>query len=292
MIATPQTVLIFGAGLIGTSLAIALKTTTPNIVIDAIELQDTYAKDAEQHGVFRHVHRKQGDCDELWYDLIVLAIPARAACEVLSWSVLHGDVIMDVCSVKQPLVDAFAQLQHPNPHVFIPTHPMAGKASGGPKHADATLFQGRPWLFLESHRPTPSFIEWIRQTGAHPTFLATAHDHDAAMATVSHGIHLSSLAAMLATADSADAHAVSEFARIAGPAFWDITRLASSPTDFWVDTLLANREQVIHYLSRLTTHIAAFQSRLELADDTGIREKLDAARAHRLAFEQERDAGK
>lgn len=260
-------------------MALALRRASGNILIDAVEGQDGYRREAQRVGVF----------DSVWpditavqqdYELAVLAIPARAACSLADSVSEVAEWTMDVCSIKRPIVEVFSRIAAKGRRC-VPTHPMAGKAKGGPGAAEADLFRGRPWLFLETH-PAPLQLEqMVAELGAVPTYVHSADDHDRNLAYLSHGIHLTSLSAMQA----ATGVEIDVAARIAGPAFWDITRLAASPSGFWIDTLLDNRDFVLEYLGGLQVEIQRFVRALQAADEELLRDLLDQARGSREGVE-------
>lgn len=276
-----RSILIVGAGLIGTSAGLALRGKRPSMIIDAVEPNASYRAHVRALPDFSNVYATTKEISGT-YDLVILATPPNVACDLLPWASEIGLHVMDVCSIKRPICDAAAAL--PDSAQFTPSHPMAGKAIGGPTEASAELFEGRPWLFLDSHVPPQQITEMMTDIGAQVYFLPTADTHDQVVGSISHGIHLTSLAAMIASGEQSLNHV----ADVAGPAFWDITRLATSPSEFWVDTLMANRSNVLSYLERLSAVVEAFRVQLEHADPTGLRAMLDQAREMRTAVDVQR----
>ncbi len=261
-------------------MGLALRRSRPDLHIDAVEPHPAYRQHIVDHAMFDAVYAAMEAVTDP-YDLIVLATPPYAACALLPWAASRAKRVMDVASVKSPICDAARTSRIER---FVPSHPMAGKASGGPAAADADLFHGRPWIFLESHPAPAEIADLVTSLGARLQYLENAEAHDRLLASLSHGIHLASLSAMLAaSAESAEIGAA-----MAGPAFWDITRLAGSPSGFWVDTLLANREHVLNMLDRLGRSIDQFRTCLDHADADGLRALLDEAREKRQAFEEKR----
>ncbi|WAH35130.1 prephenate dehydrogenase [Alicyclobacillus dauci] len=276
--------MIIGAGLMGTSLALAIKRACPSTTVDAMEVSQSHRKQAAEHGCFSHIYETFSDIQD-HYDVTFLAVPPGVASRMLPRLANVGHYIVDLCSIKSPICEAaeLAQMQDK----FVPSHPMAGKASGGPKDAEAALFVDRPWIFLESWSTPQSLIQFVVSLGARPTFVADAATHDEWMASVSHGIHLASLSAMLASHEQGGAEEDSR-PSIAGPAFWDITRLAASPSEFWVDTLMTNKPNVQRYLLALKRQILAFEQVLEDGDVQELERLLRAAKDARSTWESRR----
>lgn len=282
---TYSNILVVGAGLIGTSIALARKSLDLGDQFDAVEVSEENRADAQKWNVYQHVYSNIDQVSKS-YDLLILATPPSVSASLLEWSLKIAETVTDVCSVKLGICRKASALGSEAVR-FIPGHPMAGKASGGPREADASLFQDRPWIFLGSAERSEPLQSWSLQMGAVPTVVENARQHDEMMSFVSHGIHLASLTAMLASDESISSTGET-LAPIAGPAFWDITRLAASPPEFWVDTLLMNRESVMDYLTRLTRQVEQFQSILASGDASRLRDKLLSASAARSRWEADR----
>ena len=288
----PQSVLVIGCGLIGTSLALALRQAYPDCAIDGVEVFEQHRREAEKKGVFRTVYGDvpihtgetgSGELKEDVYDLAVVAVPVDAACAILPHLSGIAQWIMDVCSIKRPVCEAAksAGLQAE----FAPSHPMAGLSSAGPDQARGDLFTGRTWICL-NHWPACRVVEPVLTAlGARVVFLDSAEEHDAAMAAVSHGIHVVSLAAILAYAQAQD-EAQAHWALLTGPGFRDVTRLSSSSSSFWISTLLENRDFVIPQIDRVQRELERFKQVLESGDPAQLKDILDESRQERLKWKE------
>lgn len=178
-------------------------------------------------------------------DLVVLAVPPRASLELLREAARAsrasgrpGLVITDVVSVKQPIVRLAERL---GLRGFVGGHPMAGRERGGLAAARAGLFQGRAWALTPTTRTRRRALRavraLVRAVGARPVTLdAAAHDRSVAV--------LSHLPQLVAWALAAAARARGVDARLAGPAWREMTRLARSPRALWREILAANAREV------------------------------------------------
>lgn len=267
-----QSVLICGCGLIGTSLAMAWRHAQLPLQIYGLESLPAHRAQALQTGAFLDIYETPTIAT---YDLLVLATPVDIACAQLSAMDRQAKWVMDVCSVKQPLTDMAIALGRQQ--TFAPTHPMAGLAAEGPAQAAPAIFVNRPWLYLEEWSACTVVKPLLVATGAHVVPVASAHEHDAAMAAVSHGVHLASLMTMLMYRELLPEGRT--WADFTGPGFRDVTRLCASPSGFWASTLLANRENVLDALAAYGNQLEAFQSALKRGDATSLQCLLDAARA-------------
>lgn len=274
----PQSILVIGCGLIGTSFALAVKARDSEVVIDGVEINPLHFRSAQKHGVFSHLFENVADVSlpqNTPYDLAVLAVPVDAACLLLEETLLKAQVVMDVCSVKEGICRTAEELGAREQ--FAPTHPMAGLATAGPEQATAELFRNRPWLFIEGWSASQQVISLVREIGARIEILENPSQHDEAMAVVSHAIHLVSLSAMLAYGEAEEGSSIA-LSHLTGPAFRDITRLSGSPSGFWVSTLLANRRSVTEHLNQIVGQLQKFEVALKNGNAQQLVELLDSAR--------------
>lgn len=268
----PQSILVIGCGLIGTSLALALKQAFPSFSFDGVELDSHHRDIARRHGVFDHLYET---LPAKFYDLAILSVPIDVACTLLGKVGQLARLVMDVCSVKVPICDVATNLGYGTS--FAPTHPMAGLATEGPEQAHADLFVDRAWLCMDGWPACKEITFLLERIRARIEYIPTPADHDEAMAAVSHAIHLVSLSAMLAYGTT-QAEPDRAWAALTGPGFRDITRLSASPSGFWVSTLLANAPFVTRQLERVITELQSFQSALSTNDGERLKERLETAR--------------
>ncbi|GGJ07460.1 prephenate dehydrogenase [Alicyclobacillus cellulosilyticus] len=283
-------VLVIGCGLIGTSFALALrKTFGGQLEVDGVEPHPDHREALRTAGVFRAVYDRLPPAGPSpRYDWAVLAVPVDKAAEMVPAASALAHWVMDVCSLKGPVCAAAREAGVAAR--FAPTHPMAGKAMGGPSAAEASLFAGQVWLVVEGWPAVSAVLPLLRATGAVIQPVASEREHDLAMAAVSHAIHLVSGAAMLAFHDAEKAAgAGGRWAAWTGPGFRDVTRLAGSPAGFWVATLLANREAVAAQLERVSARLGEFAAALQTGDAGRLASLLESARAVSEAWRRDRD---
>jgi prephenate dehydrogenase len=195
-------------------------------------------------------------------DLVLLAVPVAATASVLSElrpAAAAGALLIDVGSTKADVAAAAIAVLGENAARFVPCHPIAGKASAGVQHAEATLFDGRTVAITPLDANQIDELDRARaiweSTGAQVRTMNAA-THDAAMAAVSHLPHLIAFAYMqglLAQDDVADVLA------LAGPGFRDFSRIAAGDPVLWRDVLLTNRAEVLRRLQH-------FRSALQQAE--------------------------
>ncbi|HYC54959.1 MAG TPA: prephenate dehydrogenase/arogenate dehydrogenase family protein [Candidatus Binatia bacterium] len=205
-------------------------------------------------------------------DLIVLATPVQTAMRQLAelGDLTRADcVITDVGSVKAPIVAEAERLGLCGR--FLGAHPMAGKAQSGAGAADVELFRDAR-VVLTPHAQTPApLLEAMRSMwsamGAE-VLVMDAAEHDEAVAVSSHLPQM--IAYALAAAAQDCAHRDHVLQLVAG-GFRDMTRLAASDADMWIDILSANREAVLEALSEFELAFGGLQAAIEEGDDAWLR---------------------
>lgn len=217
--AFPQSVTVYGTGLIGGSFALALKKHCPGVQIFGVDAPDTLEL-ALRMGIIDH--RASGTADA---DLIILATPIRQILELLDTLPKSQALILDVGSTKVGICGK-AEARGLN---FLGGHPMTGTERSGPEAAAAELFIGAPF-FLCPVKTTPDDAiarvdALVRTIGGLPVVMP-AEDHDRIVAQIS---HLPQILSTLLADHTA------ENLRFAGPGVKSMTRLAASPFHVWRD---------------------------------------------------------
>lgn len=233
---------IVGAGLLGTSIGLALRAKGVDVVLADASMANVHL--AADYGAGRPA--ASGDVPEL----IVVAVPPDVTAAVVG-AELHNHpaaLVIDVASVKsQPL----EQLRRGGADVarYLGTHPMAGRERGGAVAARADLFIGRPWV-VAAHSLTAAaqlglVEDLILDLGATPVELSP-EEHDRAVALIS---HVPQLVATLTAARLVEAPI--EAVSLAGQGLRDVTRIAASDPELWQQILGANATPVVRILRGL-----------------------------------------
>jgi prephenate dehydrogenase len=257
---------IVGFGLIGGSLAQAVRARWPETTIVAIDREPVVdaallSRAAQIGGPDLTVAADA--------DLIVLAAPVRQNIARLRElpSVLDGDaLITDVGSTKRATIEAACQL--PERLRFVGGHPLAGAATGGFTAARSDLFERRPWILTPVTSQQASDVQrltaFVTALGARPTTM-DAVEHDRLMAYLSHLPQLTVSALMEVVGEYAGTDGLA----LAGSGLRDTTRLAASPPSTWQDVTATNGEAIADAIDRL---IGALQ---RLKTDVGVGQELE-----------------
>ena len=249
-------VAIIGHGLIGGSLALALRAQAPNVTITTLDRGDAFGPAADA-------------------DLIVLAAPVRANLQnlhALRPIVSSRTLITDTGSTKAGIVAAAAGLH------FIGGHPIAGGTETGREAARADLFAGCRWMLTPSdtvsREDLAALQRFIESLGAVPTRISAA-EHDRLFAYVSHLPQMTASALMHVIGQSIGRDGLA----LAGPGLRDSSRLAASLPDIWRDIAAENRSNLAAAIDALISTLETLRNDLSGEDLTEIFESARRSRA-------------
>ena len=252
-------VAIIGMGLIGSSLARAVRETMPTVRLTVTDGDAAVRERVRALDLADDVTDNAGAA-VVDAELVILAVPvgamAAVAAEVAA-ELAPGAIISDVGSVKaRVLADLSAAL----PGVaIVPGHPVAGTEKSGPDAGFASLFKDR-WCILtpavENADSDKVAAFWTR-LGAKVELMDAQH-HDRVLAVTSHLPHLIAYS-IVGTASDLESVTRSEVIKYSAGGFRDFTRIAASDPVMWRDVFLNNREAVLETLGRFTEDLVALQ---------------------------------
>jgi prephenate dehydrogenase len=248
------TVLVCGTGLIGTSVALALRASGAEVWLsDRDEATAQLAADLGAGTVVPDLRDAKGIAD-----VAVLAMPPAAVAAALALGQEHGvaDVYTDVASVKGLPVRQARELGC-DLSSYVPGHPLAGRERHGPAAARADLFLGRTWALCPLPETSPAAVEAVTALvlacGADPV-ITDPETHDQWVALVSHVPHL--VAAAMA-ARLAPSVVPADALRLAGQGLRDVTRIAAGDSALWTQILSANAGPVAEVLGAVAVDLSA-----------------------------------
>jgi prephenate dehydrogenase len=271
------TVCIVGLGLMGGSLALALREASeaPARIV-AVARNPKVLQAARASGA---IDKGTSDLAEgvAGADTVILATPVRTILRMLpevGGYARLGALVLDLGSSKSQICSAMAEL--PDGLQPVGGHPMCGKEVAGFAAADAGLFRDRPFVLCPLPRTAPEALEraigLARVAGARPIVLDPAV-HDRAVAGVSHLPYVTAAALVNCVAAADDAVAWS----LASSGFRDTSRLASSDVEMMLDILLTNREAVVDWLRRYAVQLDQLRYAIAAGDERNLRELLASA---------------
>jgi prephenate dehydrogenase len=239
-----QRVTIIGVGLIGGSLALAIKQKFPTIRITGVDTAHVLRQAFNRHAidfVDESIERAVRSAD-----LVILAAPVSSISKMLPRVAKNCSphcIVTDTGSVKQLLTEQ-AQRLFPNGN-FIGGHPMTGSEFSGINAAHPLLFQNALYLLTPARSTKKQYVRLLAKFFAALDARICIIDpatHDSVVAAVSHLPQLAAVALM----NSVGKHhpnAPRHLALAAG-GFRDMTRIASSPFKMWKDILSANQKEI------------------------------------------------
>lgn len=274
-----------GLGLIGGSIARALRQYDPAIQIIVYDINPETLSIARSEGV-ADVVTASVDGQFSACDYIFLCAPVRKNDENLAAvsRILSKDCILtDVGSVKSSIHEAVraAGLEH----CFIGGHPMAGSERTGFANSKAALLENAYYILtptpLVSAKKVEDFRQLVANIGALPLVL-DCQTHDFVTAAVSHVPHViaSSLVNLVREQDSPDGI----MRMIAAGGFKDITRIASSSAVMWQQICLTNTENIVTLLDAYIASLSAVREEISSRSGEAIYRFFDEARLYRDSF--------
>jgi prephenate dehydrogenase len=279
-------VVVFGAGLIGGSFALALKAA--GAVDEVVGFGRTIGslQTAVDLGVVDRVGFNYGT-ELADADLVLLATPVGQMPELMARIAPYlgpQTVVTDGGSTKSDVAAAAYAAFGDKVRQFVPAHPIAGAENSGPEAARADLFRTRKVVITPLPENDDAALDRVKRawalTGAELFELAPAM-HDRVFAAVSHLPHLLSFALVHDLAVREDKNLYFAFA---ASGFRDFTRIAASHPEMWRDICLANRSALIEELDRYEAQLMALRQALETGDGATLEEIFDSAREARRAW--------
>lgn len=269
-------VTIIGVGLIGGSLAIALREKGLVEKVIGVESNPAHAAKALELGLVDEVKNIEEGIQDA--DLVVLAIPVDAVEQLLPRVLDKVDrqVVMDVGSIKGGIMEVIKD--HPRKRRFVPTHPMWGTEYSGPEAAVTGAFAGKATVICDKEESDADALKLVedlcRDLGMKLVYM-DAYDHDVHVAYVSHISHITSFA--LANTVLEKEKEEDAIFSLASGGFESTVRLAKSNPSMWIPIFMQNRENVLDVLNEHISQLRKFKACLEKENYTYLKELIEQA---------------
>lgn len=261
---------VIGLGLIGGSIAMALKDFEGAVVSGVVRSQSTLEY-AVEHQVCHHVTTDPMEVLPA-ADVVWLCMQPRAIIDFLREHREHfkpGALITDVCGIKTAVMEAARVL--PGTVDFIGCHPMAGKETSKLQNAEATLFRNAHFILTPRDKSTPEHIALMERMAEHMKFRdvvnTTPEHHDALIAYTSQVMHVMAVAVC-------DDPNLFDCKGFEGGSFRDCTRVAALDVPLWSELFSLNAPALTKVIRRLEDNLRAYREVLEQGDEEALREKL------------------
>lgn len=286
---------IIGLGLIGSSVARAVRAHMPGVMLTG---HDASAEVRETVRALELVDDVTDTAGAAVTDaeLVILCVPVGAMGEVaasIADDLPPEAIISDVGSSKASVLSALS-LALPG-RTVIPAHPVAGTERSGPEAGFAALFHNR-WCILtppegaNAGKVAQLQAFWER-LGANVDIMDAQH-HDLVLAITSHLPHLIAYT-IVGTASDLETVTQSEVIKYSAGGFRDFTRIAASDPTMWRDVFLSNKDAVLETLQRFSEDLTALQRAIRWGDGDALFNLFTRTRAvRRSIIEQGQDDGR
>lgn len=283
-------IVIIGLGLIGGSLALALRAAPSADEIWAVDRDEATRRDALDAAVVDAAYAELADAPLADADLIFLCLHPEAcagALREMAPRLRAGTVVTDVCGIKRPIA-ACARAVLPSGVTFIGGHPMAGKERGGFANATPTLFHRAHYLLAPQDDTPPEatalLCDIAERIGCLDVLLTTPETHDAHIAYTSQMMHVLALAIC-------EQRLFETSKGFEGGSFRGATRVAALDAGLWAELFWENRDQLAAMLGELEGKLGEYRDLLTNGDQTALRQRLEDTAARKEAWNHAECAG-
>ena len=281
-----DTVCIIGTGLIGGSLALAIRQAGfCKEIVGAGRTEATLVKAVELGVIDRYDTSISNAAEDA--DIVVVCVPLgsmHAVFEQINAAEIENTIITDAGSAKQSVIDDAEFVFGAGFRNFVPGHPIAGTEQSGVSAAFPELYQNRRVILTPTENTSVDALEKVRamwqSAGAEVETMSAEH-HDLVLAGTSHLPHLLAFGLVDCLNNLED---VDEIFRFAAGGFRDFTRIASSDPIMWRDICLSNRDEVMVMMRRYRNEMEKIYKALEVGDGEKLREIFERAKQARDAF--------
>ncbi|OQA34665.1 MAG: bifunctional prephenate dehydrogenase/3-phosphoshikimate 1-carboxyvinyltransferase [Betaproteobacteria bacterium ADurb.Bin341] len=273
-------VAIFGAGLIGGSFALALKSARAVDEVVAFGRTPASLQEALELGLIDRAGinpaHEMGDAD-----LVLIATPVAQMPGIMERIAPYlgpQTIVTDGGSTKCDVVAAARAAFGDKIAQFVPAHPIAGAENSGPSAARHDLYQGKKVVVTPLEENDDETLDRVKRAWAlcgADIYELTPEYHDRVFAAVSHLPHLLSFALVHDLAVREDSEM---FFTFAASGFRDFTRIAASHPEMWRDICLANRAAILQELERYTQELDELRSALLGNDGERLQQVFSLAR--------------
>jgi prephenate dehydrogenase len=263
---------IFGVGLIGGSLALALKQSNANVRIVGVGRNPDSLSEALRLNI---IDQAEIDVKAALSnaDVIVLAAPVAQTQPILTNIkplITPNMVITDAGSTKCDVLNYANSILGEQFCQFVGGHPIAGAEKSGPSAAMANLYQNKNVILTPANQTNSNAINVVKsmweQCGAIVSTMP-AETHDGIFAAVSHLPHLLAFALVDDLASRPNAEQLFSFA---ASGFRDFTRIAGSHPEMWRDISFANKAALLNEIQAFQTELETIKQLLQDENSTAL----------------------
>ena len=284
-----NTVCVVGLGLIGGSLARAIKENTDCRVLGG-DLDRTVLLAAKTAGAIDGILGEDGELSDC--DLTLVALYPAATKEFIRSRAADfrpGSVVCDTCGVKRTICPEAFEIAKKHGFRFVGTHPMAGTQFSGFSHSRASMFRAAPLLLVADEGEDFALLgdlhDFFASLGFAGIRFTSPEEHDRMIA------YTSQLAHVVSSAYVKSPRSKTQKGFSAG-SWRDLTRVARLNADMWADLFLANGDFLVEELDTLIENLTKYRDEISAGDFDALRADLAEGSALKIAAEKAEEAQK
>jgi len=287
-------ILIIGVGLIGSSIARALRKNNIVSEIHGIDDNPNVLAKCNDLSILTSGKKNLKDFSEQ-FDLIIICSPLSTYKKIfvsLNNFIKQPTLVTDVGSTKVSVIQDYKSSCNNKNIYFVPSHPIAGLEKSGPEYGFAKLFENR-FCILTPINKNDNFINNIKSFWKSIGMQIETMDadrHDRVLAMTSHIPQLIAYSIVF-TANELETHLKDEVIKYSAAGFRDFTRLAGSDPIMWRDIYSMNKDAVIEMLGRFTEDLTTLQKAIRNNDAKFLENTFSSTRETRKIIEKLGQAG-
>ncbi len=257
-----MTIGIIGLGLIGGSMAKAIKLHTSHTVLGI----DTDPETMTLAGLSGSIDGELSDDKLASCDLVMAALTPRTLLQVMEQKAPHmgGTLFVDLCGIKRYVSEPLSRLAQKHGFDYVAGHPMAGNEVSGFHNASAALFEGASMILTPNHDSRADTLEWLKNfylsIGFGMVTFSDMEEHDRIIAYTSQLAHITSNAYI--KSPTAQMHM-----GFSAGSYRDLTRVARLDEGMWTELFMGNRDYLLDELQVLVDNLSDFLKVLKEGDE-------------------------
>lgn len=292
---TYDSALVIGMGLIGSSIARALREKKISKKIFALDKSANVISTTKELKLVDTIHDDLNKYSQQ-FDIIFICTPLssyKIIFNQLNNHINKKTLVTDVGSTKVSVVEDFKQSIDNKKILFVPAHPIAGLEKSGPEFGFAKLFENRYCILtpIENSDELTNSISNIWKSFGMSIEIMDPTRHDRVLAMTSHIPQLIAYS-VVGTATELEAQMKDEVIKYSAAGFRDFTRLAGSDPVMWRDVYDKNKEAVLEMLGRFTKDLLSFQKAIRNNDLEYLEDKFIKSKEIRKIIEDIGQAGR
>lgn len=276
---------IVGLGLIGGSLAKAIRKNTDIGNLWAVDLDENTLKSAKSEGVIDEYYLNP-QIPLSHSDIIIFCTYPGVTVEIIKNNANYlkpNSIVTDTSGIKNNIVQEINDFIREDVE-FIGGHPMSGKESKGYEFSDESIFHNAEYILTPEEKISDYSIKiltkLIKDIGFNRVTLMSAESHDKRIAFTSQLPHIIACALM-------NNHKIGEGLECIGGSFRDMTRIADINSSLWCELIYQNKKNLLDELSNFIFDLNKIYDNLEADDFKSLKAMMKSSSLRRKEIRNE-----